>query len=316
MRTWWNDRRKLKRAREVCQGGGKWLRIHRDLLSSGQILDVTTALRELERALKTGAPAEAASRADEVERKIGKVLPPSGNAGLRENVEVLLVAAIVAMGVRTFFLQPFKIPTGSMQPTLYGVYPPPGTSPTSYSKPPSILDRLIGTVLLGRIYEGAGYRTRGDFIFVDKISYHFCRPRRGDVVVFTTADIREMSPEARGKFYIKRLIGLANDVLRIAPPHVLVGDHILDSRAAFQRIYSQRDGYHGYVNQPPYSTLPRYLNHPETTYQVPDDHFFVLGDNSTSSSDGRYWGSVPEQNLVGRAILVYWPFSRRIGLIE
>ena len=57
----------------------------------------------------------------ELEYAANKWLKPYPNAGIRENVEVLLVALAVAMGIRTFFLQPFKIPTGSMQPTLFGV---------------------------------------------------------------------------------------------------------------------------------------------------------------------------------------------------
>jgi signal peptidase I len=127
-----------------------------------------------------------------------------------------LVAVIVAMAVRTFFIQPFKIPTGSMQPTLYGIYPPPESSPPEPYKTlqgPSFLEKIAGILFQGNMYEEYGYRSRGDHIFVDKISYHFRKPHRGEVIVFDTSHITELG-NARGKFYIKRLIGLENDVIQ------------------------------------------------------------------------------------------------------
>jgi signal peptidase I len=313
----WKDRQTRKYAREILHGGRKWLRINRDLLTANQRTDVEAKLRELEQALHGGKATEAAARADEVERKIQGVLPAQKHSAVRENIEVLLVAVIVAMAVRTFFIQPFKIPTGSMQPTLYGIYPPPETSAEPYKtlQGPSLFERIAGILFQGNMYEEYGYRSRGDHIFVDKISYHFRKPQRGEVIVFDTSHITELGGAARGKFYIKRLIGLENDVIQLQPPHVLVNGQVLDSRPAFERIYSRQNGYNGYVfiNGFPSS---RYLNSPDATYTVPPKHLFVMGDNSRSSLDGRFWGSLPQKDLVGRAVFVYWPFTRRFGVID
>jgi signal peptidase I len=314
----WKERRTLKYAREVLRGGRKWLRINRDLLSSGQRSDLATKLNLLEDAVKARNAKGAASQADELERKIQGALPSQKHSAIRENAEVLLVAVIVAMAVRTFFIQPFKIPTGSMQPTLYGIYPPPETAePLPYNslQGPSLLERIFGMVFQGRMYEEYGYRSRGDHIFVDKISYHFRKPVRGEVIVFDTSHISELGGAARGRFYIKRLIGLENDVLQIQPPHVLVNGKTLDSRPAFERIYSQTNDYHGYVIISGFRAS-RYLNSPDATYTVPPKHLFVMGDNSLSSLDGRFWGSLPQRDLVGRAVFVYWPFTKRFGLID
>jgi signal peptidase I len=314
----WKDRQTRKYAREILRGGQKWLRINQDLLAAKQQSEIEAKLRELEQALHGGSATEAAARADELERKIQGVLPAQKHSAVRENAEVLLVAVIVAMAVRTFFIQPFKIPTGSMQPTLYGIYPPPETAPPEPYKTlqgPSLLERIVGILFQGNMYEEYGYRSRGDHIFVDKISYHFRKPQRGEVIVFDTSHITELGGAARGRFYIKRLIGLENDVIQIQPPHVLVNGQVLDSRPAFERIYSRQNGYSGYVIIGGFPRS-RYLNSPDATYTVPPKHLFVMGDNSRSSLDGRFWGSLPQKDLVGRAVFVYWPFTKRFGPID
>jgi signal peptidase I len=310
------DRQALKSAREMIQGARKWLRINRDLLAPGQILAITTKIVELEQALKMENARAVVLRSDELEQKIRGALPAQKSPALRENIEVLLVAVIVAMAVRTFFIQPFKIPTGSMQPTLYGVFPPPNEPPARYAgSPPSIFERLAGMIFQGKMYETYGFRRRGDHIFVDKLSYHFRKPHRGEVIVFDTTHIPEIPAPSRGNFYIKRLIGLENDVIQIKPPYVLVNGEILDERPAFQRIYSRANGYHGYVIPETFPS-PKYLGSSTNTYTVPPKHLFPMGDNSRSSLDGRFWGSVPQKDLVGRAVFVYWPFSERFGRVD
>ena len=153
------DRETLKSARETVQGAKKWLRINRDLLTPAQISAITTKIGELEQASKMEDARSAAARADELEQKIRGALPVQKAPTLRENIEVLLVAVIVAMAVRTFFIQPFKIPTGSMQPTLYGIYPAPDDLPAGTSAdPPNVLQRLAGIVFQGKMYEPYGYR--------------------------------------------------------------------------------------------------------------------------------------------------------------
>jgi signal peptidase I len=311
------DRQTLKAAREILRGAQKWVRINRDLLAPQKMQDISTKLKLLEEGLLAENAKEAARQADELEQKIHGALPAQKHATIRENVEVLLVAVIVAMAVRTFFIQPFKIPTGSMQPTLYGIFPPPERPPLEYgANPPSILDRIAGVIFGGKMYDQYGYRSRGDHIFVDKVSYHFRKPHRGEVIVFDTSNIAELGGASRGKFYIKRLIGLENDVIQINPPHVLVNGQVLDSRRAFERIYSRENGYNGYVILFGAFPGPKYLRSPMETYTVPPKHLFVLGDNSVSSLDGRFWGSLPAKDLVGRAILVYWPFTSRFGRID
>jgi signal peptidase I len=318
----WKEYRTLKQAREFVAGSRKLLRIHRDVLGPRNLQEIARASDDLAGAIKTRNIATVSSLREKLEMQLENSLPRQNRAALRENVEVLLVAVIVAMAVRTFFFQPFKIPTGSMQPTLYGVYParPPWSMlyepPLPYANGrPSIVERVLGVAVYGRIYDADGYRARGDHIFVDRFTYHFRKPRRGEVVVFAIDNIPYLlgaSQHGRGTFYIKRLIGFEHDTVQIKPPYVLVNGKVVDDRPAFERIFSRQNGYHGYT----IPTGARYIHSENDGYTVPAKHLFVLGDNSPNSLDARFWGSVPENDLVGRAMLVYWPFTKRFGLIE
>ena len=100
----------------------KILNHQRDILAPQAIEAVESTVTDCQKAIADGADNEALDKQmDNLEAAANKWLKPYPNPAWRENVEVLLVALTVAMGIRTFFLQPFKIPTGSMQPTLYGV---------------------------------------------------------------------------------------------------------------------------------------------------------------------------------------------------
>jgi len=326
MMNWWRNYSALKHARQVVKGTRKVLRMHRDILDSQQVTDVATAADSLAGAVKAKNAGALSGLEEKLDRQLERAFPRQRFAELRENVEVFLVAAIVAMAVRTFFIQPFKIPTGSMQPTLFGIYPPPPppgqwpVAPENKPRPyvhgdPSLFAKIIGTIWSGKMYEADGYRSRGDHIFVDRFTYHFRKPERGEVIVFDTTEIEKIPESSRGKFYIKRLIGLAGDEVQIKPPYMYVNGEILDGRPAFKRMYAREDGYTGYV-LPRGFPAPEYFQSDEDVYKVPPKSLFPVGDNSTSSLDGRYWGSVQENALVGRAVFVYWPFSKRFGLID
>src|SRR5450432_3672648 len=109
------------------------LSAQRDILAPPAIENVRRALADLTGALNSGAKGEALKKEmGKLEEAANKWLKPYPNALWRENVEVLLVALAVAMAIRTFFLQPFKIPTGSMQPTLFGVTSVPDFTKINY----------------------------------------------------------------------------------------------------------------------------------------------------------------------------------------
>ncbi|MFH0855236.1 MAG: signal peptidase I [Candidatus Omnitrophota bacterium] len=179
---------------------------------------------------------------------------------LREWLEAAIFAAFLAFCViRPFIVQAFKIPTGSMHPTLL----------------------------------------EGDLILVNKFIYGAKVPftkyrlpavreiRRGDVVVF-------IYPQDDKKDFIKRMVGLPGDAIEIKSGTVYVNDKPLAEPVFNQRYYYNRGDF-GQEGQ---------------RIVVPADSYFVLGDNSGSSKDSRYWGFVPKDNILGQAMVIYWPPQR------
>jgi signal peptidase I len=136
----------------------------------------------------------------------------------------------------------------------------------------------------------------GDHFYSERISYHFRKPRRGDIVVFSTVGIGGIPQPESGKpspLYIERVIGLPGDTLEMHFGDLLVNGKT-EPALAGRKIVPGRS----------------YLNADGTPVHVPTDSYFVAGDNSPNSFDSRYWGFLPAENLKGRALLRYWPLSR------
>ncbi|MGD1908358.1 MAG: signal peptidase I [Leptolyngbyaceae cyanobacterium] len=167
-----------------------------------------------------------------------------------EGLQTIGLSVVLAMGIRTFVAEARYIPSGSMEPTL------------------EINDRLV----------------------VEKISYHFNPPVRGDIVVFWPPE--NLFPQSKRRdAFIKRVIGLPGDTVEITGGTVFINDEALDE---------------DYIK-----AEPDYIWGPET---VPSDQYLVLGDNRNSSYDSHSWGFVPRENIIGRAVVRFWPPNRVGGL--
>lgn len=119
----------------------------------------------------------------------------------------------------------------------------------------------------------------GDFVIVNKMAYKIGQPGRGDVIIF------HYPPDPNREPYIKRVIGLPGENVRVANGEVFVNNTPLDE---------------------PYISAPPSYN---GEWRVPENGLFVLGDNRNSSSDSHSWGIVPLPNVIGKAEVVYWPPS-------
>jgi signal peptidase I len=118
----------------------------------------------------------------------------------------------------------------------------------------------------------------GEFLLVNRVAYKLGQPSIGDIIVFHAPGENDMD-------YIKRVVGLPGDQVRISDGLVYVNNQPL---------------YEPYIAE-----APRYNG----TWDVPPNEYFVLGDNRNNSSDSHMWGFVPHDDIVGRALLIYWPLS-------
>jgi signal peptidase I len=124
-----------------------------------------------------------------------------------------------------------------------------------------------------------------DRLIVDKLGYHFKNPERGDVVVFSPTDTLEK--QNFHDAFIKRVIGLPGDKVEVKGGRVFINDQ------ALRESYIAED--------------PQYQYGPVT---VPQDAYLVLGDNRNNSYDSHYWGFVPRDRIIGRAVVRFWPMNR------
>jgi len=193
---------------------------------------------------------------------------------LIENIKSFAVAIVLALIIRTFLIQSFHIPSGSMEPTLQ----------------------------------------IGDFILVDKVTYRFRKPERGDVVVFKY-------PLNEGVYYIKRLIGVPGDKIQVIGGKLYVNG---------KPVKYEEDGSYSYVENGAdftgklfYEFLPKenggikkhlILKTGDTgdntaVFTVPPGEYFMMGDNRNNSYDSRFWGFVKRDKITGIARIIFFSWN-------
>lgn len=194
----------------------------------------------------------------------------------REYLESLVVTVILALYGTTFLIQAFKIPSSSMEDTL-----------------------LIG-----------------DHLMVDKVSYApaFGAPflpylpvERDHIIVFRY-------PLDPGTYFVKRLIGVPGDRIRLRDKQVYRNGTALQEPYAVHKSFRIEDYRDNFPSLPASSAFPDWAEQLQQVVKdgevvVPPGYYFVMGDNRDFSSDSRYWGFVPRENIVGNPLVTYWSFE-------
>src|SRR5471030_2845815 len=141
--------RYIKHGRLLIRHADKLVRYRKDVLDEATLLEFKTQIKNLQKAMKIRDEQAAKAVSEALHALYLKYMPAPKDAAWRENIEVILVAIVVAVGIRSYFLQPFKIPTGSMQPTLNGIigHPMPPDQPA-----PNLLRQIGEFFVLGRNY--------------------------------------------------------------------------------------------------------------------------------------------------------------------
>lgn len=193
---------------------------------------------------------------------------------LYENIKSFAVAIVLALIIRTFIVQSFHIPSGSMEPTLQ----------------------------------------IGDFILVDKVTYHFRKPERGDVVVFHF-------PLNEDVYYIKRIMAVPGDRIQVINGKVYINGKPLKYSPA--GVYSYIENGVKYTGELFHEEVPVkkgvFKDHlilktgtagdNTSVFTVPPGEYFMMGDNRNNSYDSRFWGFVKRDKIVGIARIIFFSWD-------
>ncbi len=180
---------------------------------------------------------------------------------LREYAEAIIIAVLLAVFIRTFVVQAFKIPSGSMKETL-----------------------LVGDHILVNKFT---YGTK--IPFTDKTIFQLNNPGRGDIVVFRY-------PVDPSKDFIKRVVGIPGDRIRIENKKVFINDEYLD-----EPYVQFTDSVVKHAGIDPRDNM--------STVEVPENSYFVMGDNRDESYDSRFWRFVDQREIKGKAFIIYWSWN-------
>ncbi|MBN2528632.1 MAG: signal peptidase I [Deltaproteobacteria bacterium] len=309
----WRDKdfdSQYNRSRRVKNAIGLMKRVHKIMtrhpakISEKNTAELKALIHSLENAIEKKEHGDVQSLAKKLEAMANKHLAFAQKSPGREYFESIGIAVLVAFGLRLFAVEAFKIPSESMVPTL-----------------------MVG-----------------DHIFVSKYQYgislpfqnkklvQFGPPAYGDVIVFAKPSRQEQGyandgyeETLVGTDFIKRVIGLPGDTIEVKRSVVYVNGKPISRCKVGKRSFKSRDSLtdewvdrssslwvekHGDHS---YTIVEEYLFDDFEPVKVPDDQVFVMGDNRDRSSDSRMWGTVPLQNIKGRAMVIWWSNKRPHG---
>ena len=334
---------RLMTTKHILREARVQLRRYRHRLNDELRRDIEADIEKLDAARKERRKDEAHKIAKTLLKEVRTHTPKTFWHHTIETVESFAIAIILALAIRHFFVEPFKIPTGSMEPTLHG-----STKP------------------------GENPKRIGDFIMVSKFAYGpkipftntrlwTVAPKRWDVVVFSTNGINSKDGEPAAsdppRNFVKRIVGLPGEEIEIRDGWIYANgekadmpddlrDRLISQKLAIQEERERRYGsafsalqnpdapYEPGMKSPPQLLRTRYrinvlglhllpferrlvqtadewpYGQPGQVFKVLEGHYFVLGDNTAESLDGRAWGFVPFENIKGRVLCVWYPVYR------
>ena len=208
---------------------------------------------------------------------LGRVAPglPRGLRVVLDWIITIGGAVLIVLALKAWVVNPYRIPSSSMEPTLHCAKPAQGCE-ARFS----------------------------DRVLANRLIYHFRNPKRGEIIVFNTppAAVQQCG---QGGTFVKRLIGLPGDAV-----HEDSQGFIWIRSPGEKQFAKLKESYvQSQRRQQDVAQNPDFRNH---TWVVPQGDYFFMGDNRGQSCDSRKWGAVPRKNLIGKVFFIYWP-PNRIG---
>jgi len=187
----------------------------------------------------------------------------------REYAEAILIALLLALFIRTFIIQAFKIPSGSMKKTLLiGDH--------------ILVSKFAYGIHIPNVIPFLNIKLFDDILLFQKV------PKREDIIVFKY-------PKNENRDFIKRVIGIPGDQLEVRQQKVYINEKLIDEKYALHTDSSQES-----------RLVPRDDFGPIV---VPPEHLFVMGDNRENSQDSRFWGFLKVKKIKGKALIIYWSWN-------
>jgi signal peptidase I len=284
--AWRRRRRALRESQHLIKETRRILRSYSHRIKEEVATEVLRAVEELQAATKGGRPNVLRDKLERLDDLVDKHLAFGRKSALREYAESIGLAVLVALFLRAFVVEAFKIPSGSMIPTL----------------------------------------EVGDHIFVNKFIYglrvpganvkfgQYRDPKRGEVIVF-------VYPMDEEKDFIKRIVAIGGDTVALEQNVIILNGKPI-SRRRLPGSCSYLDSEEGTNRREPKACIAYEEELDGTRYRVVQDvnnfsvdhkpkkipmgHVFVMGDNRDNSHDSRFWGTVPFDHLKGKAMIIWW----------
>lgn len=349
-------KRKLRKQLKECLHAARHARNMREDIADPKDIEALKAAEAAVLEIRRTGEGDVDKTVERLSAAADKVYPSSNNSGMRENVEVVIVALAAAMAIRAFFFQPFKIPTGSMQPTLNGITIEAQAKAGFMDRQPM---KFAKWLLTGSSYKEIRAKVSGSInpqVYVDR-----------DKLVVEIAGVPHKIPAyMRDQLKLKPRYS-KGDV--ICSAEVIAGDHILVNKMKYNFMHPERGdisvfdtkhiehdqvradtfyikrmvGLSGekiqiqnkeivadgrIVRKPPMfetiATDPAYKGHtnagqlasPDDFIQLSETEYLMMGDNTENSLDGRFFGGVQREDFQGPAFFVYWPFRSHWGIVR
>jgi signal peptidase I len=287
---WRRHRRAAKEAKLLIREARRAIRKYAHRLTTKQLEEMRGAVTELQDAVKDQEWDKIPPARDALDKKLDDHLSFARKSTIREYTESIGVAVLIALFLRAFVVEAFKIPSGSMIPTL------------------QVGDHIFVNKFI--------YGVRVPWTNI-KIGEHYREPRRGEVIVF-------IYPKEPDKDFIKRIVAIPGDTVEVRDNHLWVNgkaverlpgdgdcrymDYEETSQRWIDRTCDQVDEKLG--DGTTYTTIydrgGAPYRAPPGPWTVPPDSVFVMGDNRDNSHDSRFWGFVPFDLIKGKAMIIWF----------